>query len=108
MLSAMRCCFFKQKTAYEITYGDWSSDVCSSDLLSGTSSSFVLLVRRKRTREIDMRRSRLCAEWDPKVYRSRRTPQDPLLTAQNVINLASACRYPTVGYHVGWEGWPNG
>src|SRR6059036_1767167 len=24
--------FFKQKTAYELTYGDWSSDVCSSDL----------------------------------------------------------------------------
>ena len=24
--------FFKQKTAYAITYGDWSSDVCSSDL----------------------------------------------------------------------------
>src|SRR6059036_894024 len=24
--------FFMQKTAYEITYGDWSSDVCSSDL----------------------------------------------------------------------------
>src|ERR1051325_273125 len=24
--------FFKQKTAYEITYGDWGSDVCSSDL----------------------------------------------------------------------------
>src|SRR6059036_1101176 len=27
--------FFKQKTAYEITYGDWSSDVCSSDLVDG-------------------------------------------------------------------------
>ena len=25
--------FFKQKTAYEIMSGDWSSDVCSSDLL---------------------------------------------------------------------------
>src|SRR5213075_308663 len=25
--------FFKQKTAYEITRRDWSSDVCSSDLL---------------------------------------------------------------------------
>jgi len=25
--------FFKQKTAYEILDGDWSSDVCSSDLL---------------------------------------------------------------------------
>src|SRR5213079_3528421 len=24
--------FFKQKTAYEITTGDWSSDVCSSNL----------------------------------------------------------------------------
>src|ERR1051325_11750670 len=23
---------FKQEAAYEITYGDWSSDVCSSDL----------------------------------------------------------------------------
>src|SRR5213083_921347 len=25
-------CIFKQKTAYEITASDWSSDVCSSDL----------------------------------------------------------------------------
>src|SRR6184192_2066026 len=24
--------FFKQKTAYELSIGDWSSDVCSSDL----------------------------------------------------------------------------
>ncbi len=24
--------FFKQKTAYEMQFGDWSSDVCSSDL----------------------------------------------------------------------------
>ena len=28
--------FFKQKTAYEIKECDWSSDVCSSDLSSGT------------------------------------------------------------------------
>src|SRR3546814_12834283 len=30
------CClffFFKQKTAYEVRISDWSSDVCSSDLL---------------------------------------------------------------------------
>eukprot|EP01043_Picozoa_sp_COSAG02_P110735 COSAG02_NODE_46872_length_345_cov_1.008130_1_plen_37_part_01 len=25
------CAFFKQKPAYEIMSGDWSSDVCSSD-----------------------------------------------------------------------------
>ena len=27
--------FFKQKTAYEIYQCDWSSDVCSSDLMVG-------------------------------------------------------------------------
>src|SRR3546814_7498164 len=27
--------FFKQKTAYEMRISDWSSDVCSSDLMSG-------------------------------------------------------------------------
>src|SRR3546814_10070581 len=27
--------FFKQKTAYELRISDWSSDVCSSDLLIG-------------------------------------------------------------------------
>src|SRR3546814_10335214 len=37
----MVCCvmlcffFFKQKTAYEMRISDWSSDVCSSDLLEG-------------------------------------------------------------------------
>ena len=30
--------FFKQKTAYEIGTGDWSSDVCSSDLSLDWSS----------------------------------------------------------------------
>src|SRR3546814_3279225 len=29
--------FFKQKTAYEMRISDWSSDVCSSDLLDGRS-----------------------------------------------------------------------
>src|SRR3546814_7408783 len=27
--------FFKQKTAYEMRISDWSSDVCSSDLVTG-------------------------------------------------------------------------
>ena len=30
--------FFKQKTAYEIKECDWSSDVCSSDLLLDKTS----------------------------------------------------------------------
>src|SRR3546814_10058762 len=31
--------FFKQKTAYEMRISDWSSDVCSSDLLAGLSGA---------------------------------------------------------------------
>src|SRR3546814_8911429 len=33
MLLFFCCFFFKQKTAYEMCISDWSSDVCSSDLL---------------------------------------------------------------------------
>src|SRR3546814_8774823 len=31
--------FFKQKTAYEMRISDWSSDVCSSDLISLSTSA---------------------------------------------------------------------
>src|SRR3546814_2418692 len=34
--------FFKQKTAYELRISDWSSDVCSSDLVHNSDSSPVL------------------------------------------------------------------
>src|SRR3546814_9810048 len=33
-VSLMLFFFFKQKTAYEMRISDWSSDVCSSDLLT--------------------------------------------------------------------------
>src|SRR3546814_12741763 len=32
---------FKQKTAYEMRISDWSSDVCSSDLVSPTTAQHV-------------------------------------------------------------------
>src|SRR3546814_7694279 len=32
--------FFKQKTAYEMRISDWSSDVCSSDLLASAGTPF--------------------------------------------------------------------
>src|SRR3546814_2254820 len=51
IVGGSRCCwffFFKQKTAYEMRISDWSSDVCSSDLVvlvdgcdrSGTAPAF--------------------------------------------------------------------
>src|SRR3546814_2765299 len=38
--------FFKQKTAYEMRISDWSSDVCSSDLLYHPHILALLLCRR--------------------------------------------------------------
>src|SRR3546814_2708363 len=41
----MRCmilvCFVKRRTAYERRISDWSSDVCSSDLLEAKAEAFV-------------------------------------------------------------------
>src|SRR3546814_1587049 len=50
-LSARGCCicffffFFKQKTAYEMRISDWSSDVCSSDLINGTIPAPLIRLR---------------------------------------------------------------
>src|SRR3546814_9214928 len=48
--------FFKQKTAYEMRISDWSSDVCSSDLLPNGNPQLVVELRpglRISVREID-------------------------------------------------------
>src|SRR3546814_1832379 len=37
--------FFKQKTAYEMRISDWSSDVCSSDLLGIAITAYGVLSR---------------------------------------------------------------
>src|SRR3546814_8013596 len=42
--------FFKQKTAYEMRISDWSSDVCSSDLLAAGQGSAVGLRAADRAR----------------------------------------------------------
>src|SRR3546814_14709804 len=42
MCMRLYCFFFKQKTAYEMSISDWSSDVCSSDLVDFGSAEFLL------------------------------------------------------------------
>src|SRR3546814_7115768 len=37
---------FKQKTAYELRISDWSSDVCSSDLLTATPLQLAIMTAR--------------------------------------------------------------
>src|SRR3546814_19765308 len=49
-------CFFKQKTAYDMRISDWSSDVCSADLLALCGDATVLAQRA----DGDQPRLRLC------------------------------------------------
>src|SRR3546814_10784829 len=52
------CFFFKQKTAYEMRISDWSSDVCSSDLLDGRAQAEAIARRGKigHQRQVDVHR----------------------------------------------------
>src|SRR5213083_3254699 len=70
------CCFFffKQKTAYEITASDWSSDVCSSDLAAGRWGARSATrgwwsrrpARRSEERRVGKECSLLCrSRWSP-------------------------------------------
>src|SRR3546814_2900216 len=40
LVSDYDLCFFMQKTAYEMRISDWSSDVCSSDLLAELAGGY--------------------------------------------------------------------
>src|SRR3546814_2124158 len=51
--------FFKQKTAYEMRISDWSSDVCSSDLVMGKVDILVIgnepyFETREQDRDLDL------------------------------------------------------
>src|SRR3546814_2963181 len=46
--------FFKQKTAYEMRISDWSSDVCSSDLIMATECEITMAVEQAQIRMFDL------------------------------------------------------
>src|SRR3546814_8018884 len=52
--------FFKQKTAYEMRISDWSSDVCSSDLISinGKSHELPIVTGTENEQAIDISKLR--------------------------------------------------
>src|SRR3546814_2686789 len=57
--------FFKQKTAYEMRISDWSSDVCSSDLLGQAvlvDQLVAFLLGQRLHRLADMHLARLRSE----------------------------------------------
>src|SRR5216117_4182619 len=75
--------FFKQKTAYEIRKGDWSSDVCSSDLgvwrpMSLPWKGEMLPAQRRPGFRLGQSRSeeRRVGKECPSLCRSRWSPYD--------------------------------
>src|SRR3546814_4862884 len=70
--------FFKQMTAYEMRISDWSSDVCSSDLLG--QWRFAAVDRRKVHGEAAFRTptSRPCPGLRPRECRSPTAARDGL------------------------------
>src|SRR3546814_8837988 len=62
--------FFKQKTAYEMRISDWSSDVCSSDLLSLLLSHLSFPDLPARALESDWVEESVAGAWTAPLLRS--------------------------------------
>src|SRR3546814_13661927 len=85
----VRFLFFKQKTAYEMRISDWSSDVCSSDLVSSRRP----WPRRTRLRCAFRRRGRRPVRTSVPHGRGRRRcrpplTEKPLTDSRGVPNIA--------------------
>src|SRR3546814_2027099 len=78
--------FFKQKTAYEMRISDWSSDVCSSDLLRRQAVAERLLALdlppQQRLRRLELGDVADHREHDPETASGRGMQQGTQLAAQ--------------------------
>src|SRR3546814_2864362 len=104
--------FFKQKTAYEVRISDWSSDVCSSDLLASgngagntnivaSSDQFETLPKAKSRPD---RRLAPQSALDTRTQKTRcrrsargKAPEDPAQSVQTSRRLTCAKRLSVIG-----------
>src|SRR3546814_3752695 len=89
--------FFKQKTAYEMRISDWSSDVCSSDLLVEQDGHklVVTMNRPERRNALSSEMLRIMeSAWD-------RVNEDPERSEERRVGkeCVSTCRTRWSPYH---------
>src|SRR3546814_4335010 len=85
------CCivfFFKQKTAYEMRISDWSSDVCSSDLVVARRQATVSAKITGKLQDLYIEEGQKVAEGDVMARLDDSNAKASLLQAQ--ANLAAA------------------
>ena len=85
--------FFKQKTAYEITDCDWSSDVCSSDLVMMNENNDVFTLEDEPLATV-VQNMRKGSKWLSAFLESYRPPLDGerYLTDREVADLLRVSR----------------
>src|SRR5216117_4359000 len=87
--------FFKQKTAYEIRKGDWSSDVCSSDL----GGAYLIGLQAHKIGHLGRRtphRVRQLGGGDPDRLEDPLMPQGLRLPGESLLTAARGREYSLV------------
>src|SRR3546814_1080731 len=88
-------CFFKQKTAYEMRISDWSSDVCSSDLLH-QQVSFLILQSWRHQEWQNLVEEWACAKLSRLVSDLTQCRSEESRVGKECV---STCRYRWSPYH---------
>src|SRR3546814_4026660 len=90
-LTGTRCCFFKQKTAYEMRISDWSSDVCSSDLVLPALPVRAWSVLRSWTKLRPVRQhAQLCFQAGQRPGQSLPRSDEHTSELQSLMRISSA------------------
>src|SRR3546814_17280937 len=96
MYSLVLFFFFKQKTAYEMRISDWSSDVCSSDLLRWRRRRQRPAQRARRgSRLASIRSTPLIRRWSPNTCIWVSTPPTSSLANHRVRSRSIRPSWPT-------------
>src|SRR3546814_5486246 len=100
MLLIMFCIFFffKQKTAYEMRISDWSSDVCSSDLIGRAGNMGVGRIAQRRAGHFALGRfgNQVYAAADTAATRRRAVRSEERRVGKECV---STCRSRWSPYH---------